>query len=220
MSKIKLTKGELKRQRDSLKQFQRYLPTLQLKKQQLQMKILEMRRQLVNKETAFLDKEQSVAQWVGLLADPDIDSTTVSENHAENSPGIDIEGWIIPQDVDIELVNVAGASIPFLKEITFHEAEYDYYATPFWIDKGISELRALITLLIEVTIIKRQLSTLERELRVTTQRVNLFEKIKIPECLDNIRMIRICLGDQQANAVGISKVAKNKILESASLATV
>jgi len=200
MSKIKLTKGELKRQRDSLKQFQRYLPTLQLKKQQLQMKILEVRKQLLDKESAFLDKEESVEQWVGLLADPDIDSATVSENPSEDSPGIDIEGWIIPQDVDIELVNVAGATIPFLKEITFREAEYDYYATPFWIDKGISELRALITLLIEVAIIKRQLSTLEHELRVTTQRVNLFEKIKIPECLDNIRIIRIYLGDQQANA--------------------
>ena len=52
---------------------------------------------------------------------------------------------------------------------------------------------------------------LKQELRVTTQRVNLFEKVKIPECLENIRRIRIYLGDQQANAVGISKVAKKKI---------
>ena len=35
MAKIKLTKNELKAQRDALKRFQRYLPTLQLKKQQL-----------------------------------------------------------------------------------------------------------------------------------------------------------------------------------------
>jgi V/A-type H+-transporting ATPase subunit D len=53
MSKIKLTKGELKRQRDSLKQFQRYLPTLQLKKQQLQMKILEFRRILAEKQSGL-----------------------------------------------------------------------------------------------------------------------------------------------------------------------
>ena len=48
MAKIKLTKGELKRQRDGLKQFQRYLPTLQLKKQQLQLEILQ--QNLVKKE--------------------------------------------------------------------------------------------------------------------------------------------------------------------------
>ncbi len=36
---------------------------------------------------------------------------------------------------------------------------------------------------------------------------------KIPECKDNIRIIRIYLGDQQANAVGVSKVAKKKVDE-------
>ena len=39
MPKVKLTKGELKRQRDDLRQYERYLPTLQLKKQQLQLEI-------------------------------------------------------------------------------------------------------------------------------------------------------------------------------------
>ena len=42
MAKIKLTKNELKTQRDALARFNRYLPTLQLKKQQLQMKIQMM----------------------------------------------------------------------------------------------------------------------------------------------------------------------------------
>ena len=36
MAKIKLTKSELKAQTDALKRFQRFLPMLQLKKQQLQ----------------------------------------------------------------------------------------------------------------------------------------------------------------------------------------
>ncbi len=65
----------------------------------------------------------------------------------------------------------------------------------------------------EEKIIKQQLRILEHELRIATQRVNLFEKIKIPECKENIRLIRIYLGDQQTNAVGRSKIAKNKIEE-------
>ena len=36
MAKVKLTKTELKAQSDALKRFQRFLPMLQLKKQQLQ----------------------------------------------------------------------------------------------------------------------------------------------------------------------------------------
>ena len=65
--------------------------------------------------------------------------------------------------------------------------------------------------MVEIAVYKKQISVLEKELRITTQRVNLFEKIKIPECKNNIRVIRIYLGDQQANAVGISKVAKKKV---------
>lgn len=197
MSKIKLTKGELKRQRDSLKQFQHYLPTLQLKKQQLQMKILEARRFLAKQEAALQDKEKDVALWIGLLADPEQKT--------------DLKEWIVPEEVVIETNNIAGANVLFLKEIRFKDADYDLYETPFWTDRGIAQLRALISLLVEVAIVKKQIATLEHELRITTQRVNLFEKIKIPECLENIRKIRIYLGDQQANAVGISKVAKKKL---------
>ena len=39
MAKIKLTKNELKVQKDALKMYKRYLPTLMLKKQQLQTEI-------------------------------------------------------------------------------------------------------------------------------------------------------------------------------------
>ena len=43
---VKLTKNELKAQKDHLKQFERYLPTLQLKKQQLQSVVMQVTAQL------------------------------------------------------------------------------------------------------------------------------------------------------------------------------
>jgi V/A-type H+-transporting ATPase subunit D len=119
----------------------------------------------------------------------------------------------LPEKVLIEIVNIAGASVPTYNNIHFKPAEYDLYASPFWIDSGIEELRILVTCLAEIHVIKQQMEILEQELRITTQRVNLFEKIKIPECQENIRVIRIYLGDQQANAVGVSKVAKKKVEE-------
>lgn len=195
MAKIKLTKGELKSQRDSLKQFRHYLPTLQLKKQQLQMKIMEAREQLKAREAVLAKCHQQVALWQGLLAEP----------------GVDLSAWVIPEKCVTTMVNIAGANVPMFQEIIFPEASYDFYAMPLWIDRGLEQLRKMMALLAEVAVIKKGIMILQKELRVTTQRVNLFEKIKIPECLDNIRVIRIYLGDQQSNAVGIGKVAKKKL---------
>lgn len=197
MAKIKLTKGELKKQRDGLKQFRRYLPTLQLKKQQLQMRILES-KVLFKQQKAILDnKYENIEKWIQLLADP----------------GVDLREWIMPIKIDVKMTNIAGASVPLFENVHFKQAEYDFYQMPFWVDSGIEQLRLLMGLFAELEVIKKRIELLEKELRTTTQRVNLFEKIKIPECLDNIRIIRIYLGDQQANAVGISKVAKKKVVE-------
>jgi V/A-type H+-transporting ATPase subunit D len=49
---------------------------------------------------------------------------------------------------------------------------------------------------------------LAAELRTTTQRVNLFEKVKIPEARQALRKIRIALGDLQAAEVVRGKMAK------------
>lgn len=195
MAKVKLTKGELKRQRDSLKQYRHYLPTLLLKKQQLQMKILEAHRLYAEREKILNKKLEEIDLWAGLLADS----------------SIDIRTWVKPQDIFIKTTNIAGANVPVYDDIHFPPAEYDLYTTPFWVDRAIAEMRLMATLLAELKVIQEAIAVLEQELRITTQRVNLFEKVKIPECQENIRQICIYLGDQQANAVGVSKVAKKKI---------
>ena len=101
--------------------------------------------------------------------------------------------------------------IPVFERVDFEEAEYDLFLTPLWVDKAIIALRKFITLFEEKKVLNKQLEILIRELRITNQRVNLFEKVKIPECVENIRRIRIYMGDQQASAVGRSKIAKKKI---------
>lgn len=203
MAKIKLTKSELKKQRDSLKQFLHYLPTLQLKKQQLQMHIFEIRKIFHQKQAERQAANEDLNAWIRLLADP----------------GVDIFPWIVPTEIRTKIENVAGSNIPVLDQIVYNEIDYDLYAMPFWVDSAILKLRAYATLMVELRILDKEMAILGRELMVTTQRVNLFEKVKIPGCIENIRKIRIYLGDQLANAVGVSKVAKKKI-EDAMLAQV
>ena len=61
---VKLTKNELKVQKDRLKQFQRYLPTLQLKKQQLQSVVMQVTAQLERVEAERLKIVDGLDGWI------------------------------------------------------------------------------------------------------------------------------------------------------------
>ena len=197
MAKIKLTKGELKRQRDALKQYRRYLPTLQLKKQQLQLEILQQNITLQNIKQALIKKRQSIHSWAGLLAEPQVE----------------IRLFLSPEKIITHLKNIAGVDIPVFKGLEFSEKNYDLFLMPLWLDAAIGILREVIVLNKEILTRQEGVNILRNELRITTQRVNLFEKVKIPLAEENIRLIKIYIGDQMANAVGRSKIAKRKIEE-------
>ena len=194
--KIKFTQGEIKRQRDAQRQYERYLPTLQLKIQQLQLEILHQQGALKKRKNSLSEKEKSAEDWSGLLAE-------VPE----------IRQWLTPKKIFTAKRNIAGVDVPVFERVDFEPAEYDLFLTPLWVDAGLEILRDMVSLQEEIRVIERGISILKHELRITTQRVNLFEKVKIPEAKEAIRRIKIYIGDQMTNAVGRSKIAKNKIEE-------
>ena len=197
MAKIKLTKRELKSQRDALKQFQRYLPTLQLKKQQLQLEILQQDLTLETRKQALFKKKQAIDLWIGLLSER----------------AVDLGSHLLPRKIITHSKNIAGTDISVFDGIEFDPEEYDLFVAPLWIDAAIEAFKAVIILSREISMIEQGIVILRQELRITAQRVNLFEKVKIPEAEENIRLIKIYIGDQMANAVGRCKIAKRKIEE-------
>ena len=194
MAKIKLTKNELKKQKDSLQMFRRYLPTLQLKKQQLQVEIMRIQRELNDLDAKIKSFENEFMHWVDVFAED-----------------IDIKSLLQEKQVHTSLGNIAGVDIPVLEKIDFKWQEYDFMTKPLWIDYGIMAAEKDITLKTNHEVLHRQLVAIQEELRITTQRVNLFEKVKIPESQGNIRKIQIYIGDLQTSAVVIGKIAKEKI---------
>ena len=111
--------------------------------------------------------------------------------------------------------NIAGVKIPVFKELEFKPIVYDLNAYPLWVDKGLSALRDVARYDALVRTLEQQVDLLGKELRTTTQRVNLFEKVKIPQAKENIRRIGIYLGDQQTSAVVRGKIAKKKLVREA-----
>lgn len=192
---VKLTKNELKKQKDALKRFLRYLPTLQLKKQQLQLVIRQVEQQydaLVREKEKLLKDLES---WLSVFND-----------------GIDLTPYAVVETLTTSTGNIAGIDIPVFEELVFEDIHWDLERTPFWTDRGVEALKTVLEQDARLKVLREQLRLLGEELRTTTQRVNLFEKVKIPETKENIRAIQIYLGDQQTAAVVRGKIAKRKVV--------
>jgi V/A-type H+/Na+-transporting ATPase subunit D len=198
MAKIKYTKNELKKQKDQLKRFKRYLPTLVLKKQLLQMEIRNVEIQINEKSKQRETINNELMSWVHVFGE-----------------NLNIAELVVVKEADLDTANIAGVDIPVFNGIIYENTPYDLMFYPLWVDAGVQKLKELFAADMELTILKKQSELLGEELRITTQRVNLFEKVKIPDTKENIRRINIFLGDQQTAAVVRGKLAKNKLVREA-----
>ena len=93
------------------------------------------------------------------------------------------------------------------------EGDYDLYETPLWVDLAANHMEKAMELDLEAEVLEEQVRLLQKELLTTSQRVNLFEKVKIPETQENIKKISIYMADQQVSAVVRSKISKKKIAQ-------
>lgn len=194
MAKIKFTKNELKKQKDDLKRFTRYLPTLELKKQQLLVEIRNIQSQVKRLKDEIERIDKNVSHWVDVFAEP-----------------VPVEEYIAVKQLKLDHGNIAGIDIPVFERVVFEEKEYDYFSTPLWVDQGLDAVKKQIQLHAEIQVAEKQEAIIREELRITIQRIKLFEEIKIPGARENIRMIRIFLGDLMTAEVVRGKIAKKKI---------
>lgn len=195
MAKIKLTKNEQKVQKDALKMYQRYLPTLTLKKQQLQTEIrtIDAKAKEVRAKRKQLEKEFD--EWISVFGEADAFKP----------------GMVTVKNIKKGVGNIAGVVIPVYEGADFTRGDYDLYETPLWIDMAADRMEKALSLDLEAEVLDEQVRLLSQELRTTTQRVNLFEKVKIPETKANIKKISVYLGDEQVAAVVRSKISKKKL---------
>lgn len=197
MAKIKLTKNELKKQKEALKMFKRYLPTLILKKQQLQAEIrsAELERDNASQQHKHITEEFS--KWIAVFS--------------EELPSIN--SFFSVDHLSIKRGNIAGVDIPIFDSVQFKPTLYNLFTTPLWVDKASKQMMLAMEWDIRKQVYDKKVKLLEKELLTTSQRVNLFEKVKIPETQYYIKKIQIFLGDEQTATVVRGKISKNKLSE-------
>ena len=179
-----------------MQRFERYLPMLKLKQQQLQVTIRDVNRQRRQARDAVEAAREKFDAYGVILAD---------------TAGVDLQTLATPLDVDTTWANVAGVRIPIFAGAEFPQPAYSLFATPAWVDRALADLREVNRRQAEVDVFDEQHRILQKELTKIVQRVNLFEKVMIPNSREAIRIIRIALGDEMTAAVGRAKIAKGKL---------
>lgn len=195
--KLALNKTTLKQTRDELKTYKKFLPSLDLKRQQLLAALKIARGELTAAEAKFSELEAKVANTYPLLG-----SSTVRTRN--------LGSLIRVQEVEIVEENLVGTRLPVAKAVRFELAEYSRMVMPFWVDLLVENLKQIAELRILLQVRRERVKLLDHAARRITQRVNLFEKVLIPQSEASIRKIVIFLSDQERAAVVRSKIAKNK----------
>ena len=194
MAQLKLTKTELKTQKDRLKAYLRFLPTLQVKKQLLQKEFLSERTILEETRAKMAEFQEELEIWVACFGEE-----------------VDWEKLIRVESLLTHPESIAGIEIRRFGELILVKTDYDLYQTPLWVDAGMALLTSLAELTLKARLAAEAVELIQAELTTTTQRVNLFEKVKIPEATGAITKITTYLDDQARVAVGWARGAKKKL---------
>lgn len=194
MARLKLSKHELAKQRRQLALYRRTLPSLDLKRRQLTVALEQARRELASTREHARELERSIGEGMPMLADDEIQ----------------LDGLVTMTSCEIDEENLVGVRLPVLRGVRCNVADYSMLAKPAWVDFLVECLQEAAEDRARVQVALRRVSLLELHERRTTQRVNLFERILIPQAQRDIQRIQVYLGDQERAAVARSKLAKKK----------
>ncbi len=139
----------------------------------------------------------------------------IEENFASRFPMLPgmvhhVEGMVRMTGLETDVENIVGVRLPLLKRVDFAVEPYSFLATPFWLDAFLDGLQTIATLTAKITIFEERYRYLADALNKTAQRVNLFEKVLIPQAQRDIQRIRIFLSDMERAEVVRAKLAKAK----------
>jgi len=155
-----------------------------------------MREIFREKEAAVKTTKKTISAYDGLFNDV---------------AGVNFTKLATPESVNTSTHSIAGVHVPRFETISFPKADFSLFATATWVDRALADLKKLNHQTAELDILQEGLDLLQAELKKVMQRVNLFEKVMIPNTLENIRRIRIALGDQMTAGVARAKIAKAKL---------
>ncbi len=196
MAKVALNKSALNKEKRSLKTFNRYLPALELKRQQLMVERKKAEVALAESREHLAEVERLVRRQLPMLARHDVP----------------VENLVRVTNVELKEENIVGTPVPAVDNIEIALTPYSDLAKPHWVDFLVELLQQMVRLRIELQVRELRYKDLDKATRTTSQRVNLFSKVLIPQTKKNIQKIQIYMSDQDRASVMNAKLSKEKVL--------
>jgi len=117
---------------------------------------------------------------------------------------------LLMDEIETFSKKVVGVNIPEIKEITFKIADVSWWNMPAWVPGGIALMKEVITLNLKADNLQQQIEILDLARKKTTQKVNLYEKVQIPEYEDAIMKIKRFLEDKENISKAAQKIVKKR----------
>ncbi len=167
------------------------LPTLKNKEAALRLEVKKAKDKTFELEKELTSKISSNAKSLGLWNEYIPELISISE-------------------VKTSAKKIAGVSVPLLNEILFKEEKFSLFEQPKWFPQGIEFLKELAKIVTIKEIYNRKMHLLDHARRKTTQKVNLYEKVQIPDYEDAIRKIKRFLEDEENLSKSAQKIVKKR----------
>jgi len=194
MARPALNKSVLARETRKLAEYRRFLPSLELKRQQIVMERAKAKQEVARLQAETRERHAGAAADLPMLGNDEVA----------------LDDLLAVEAVEIATQNLSGTRLPLLGEVRFAEADYSRLGKPHWVDAALNALRDLARLEIARKVAEARLARLLEAEAVITRRVNLFEKVLIPQSEETIRLVRMALADAEREAVIRAKLSKRK----------
>lgn len=188
--KFQYNKTALQNLRRQLSIREKALPTLKSKEAALRLE--------VRKITAEIDLLKEEYQMI------------VKENQNYNGFWTEFPQIVKIRNIISEQKNIAGVRVAILKNIDFALEQISLFNMPSWIRLAISMFERLMTIQIRIEMTEARLNALAYDRKKTTQKVNLYEKVQIPEYRMAIIKIKRYMEDEDNLSKSSQKIVKER----------
>lgn len=190
MLKIQYNKTFIQQLRRQLQIREKALPTLKSKETALRLEVKNLAAQIVALERELREMMERMVPTLALWAEfPDI---------------------IKLGELELARKNIAGVKVPRLERLSFVVADPLLFMQPAWLLMGLESLKTLLRLEAEIEVARKQYEVLQYARKKTTQKVNLYEKVQIPEFREGILKVKRYLEDEENLSKSAQKIVKER----------